>query len=434
MILFNNTPLFTLGGSSPFWVSEAAQSVAAGLDDLLGESVALRGDGELLVGGGFFEGSVLETRGEAYTQYTSKGDVSQALKFPAFSGFPAARAKVDSVTGNQYVLGQSSGLTIYDADFLFLSRTTQAEGDITSQDADAFDLSDAGDAYCINRRGLGTGPRILKVNAGGAIVWRRSLTRADFRPGGISVAVNKSDGVAYLGTNNGNQGIVDSFVPILASYDSSGTLRWQKRFISPTLGGGFAVKPRVSSAGDVYMVCGASGTDANGTAMLKISEAGDIIWQRRLLIGGDANRVSGVAAYHLSADGHLYVAYRELSGSTSLRTIIAKIDTLGDLIWTVSLTKTGSSSVPRVEDMLAIDESLYVAGAFIFTLARISSDGIPLSGGDYVISPVTRTLVAMDYATSNSNLTSATLAPDGVSQPTDVFTDVTSLSSTLIRL
>lgn len=433
MILFNNTPLFTLGGSSPFWVSEAAQSVAAGLDALTGESVALRGDGDLLVGGGFM-GSVSETRGEAYTQYTPKGDVSQALKFPSFGGFPGARAKVDSVTGKQYVLGQSSGLTFYDADFLFLSRTTQAEGDLTSQEADSFELSDAGDAYCINRRGLGTGPRILKVTKFGLIVWRRSLTRADFRPGGSSVAVNKSDGVAYLGTNNDSSGAVDSFVPILASYDSSGTLRWQKRFISPTLGGGFLVKPRVSSAGDVYMVCGASGTDANGTAMLKISEAGDIIWQRRLLIGGDANRVSGADSYHFSADGHLYVAYREISGNTFLRTIIAKIDTLGDLIWTVSLTKTGSSSVVRVEDMLAVDESLYLAGAFMFTLARISSDGIPLSGGDYVISPVTRTLVAMDYATSNSNLTSATLSPDTVAQPADLFTNVTILSSTLIRL
>lgn len=436
MILFNNTPLFTLGGSSPFWVSEAAQSVAAGLDALRGDSVALRGDGDLLVGGGFM-GADLEARGEAYTQYTPKGDVSQALKFPFFGGFPAARPKVDSVTGNQYVLGQTSGLTIYDSDFLFLSRTRQAEGDLGSSDSRSFDIDDAGNAYCGTRAGLGAGPRLLKVDSSGSIVWRRSLTRADFRTSTVRVAVNKSDGTVYLGIHNSDLGVVDSFVPILASYTSAGSLRWQKRFTSPSVGAstGFNVHPQVSSAGDVYMAFVTGGSGLTGIAVMKVSESGDIIWQKIVSLGGDADRADlDQGSTHFGADNHFYLCYRERLGNSDLRAIILKIDTSGDLVWAVSFVDTGSSAAPRVTDMLAVNESLYLAAPSKFTLARVSSDGVPLSGGVYDISRVTRTLTNGDYVTSNSNLTNSNLSLGEIVETTDAFTDVASLSTTLTRL
>lgn len=435
MILFNNTPLFTLGGSSPFWVSTAFQSTPSGPDRLEGSNVSLRTDGDLLVSGGFF--GPLGVRGEAYAKYTPQGDAVESPKFLFDGGFPSASAKVDPVTGNQYVLGQTSGLTLYDSDFLFLSRTRQSDGDITKSDPKSFDIDDAGNAYCGARGGLGTGPRLLKVDSSGSIVWRRSLTRADFRSSGVRVAVNKSDGTVYLGIHNSDLGVVDSFVPILASYTSAGSLRWQKRFTSPSVGAstGFNVHPQVSSAGDVYMAFVTGGSGLTGIAVMKVSESGDIIWQKIVSLGGDADRATlDQGSTHFGADNHFYLCYRERLGNSDLRAIILKIDTSGDLVWAVSFVDTGSSTAPRVSDMLTVNESLYLAGSFSFTLARVSSDGVPLSGGVYDISRVTRTLTNGDHVTSNSNLTNSNLSLGEIVETTDAFTDVASLSTTLTRL
>lgn len=435
MILFNNTPLFTLGGSSPFWVSTAFQSTPSGPDRLEGSNVSLRTDGDLLVSGGFF--GPLGVRGEAYAKYTPQGDAVESPKFLFDGGFPSASAKVDPVTGNQYVLGQTSGLTIYDSDFLFLSRTRQSDGDIRKSDPKSFDIDDAGNAYCGARAGLGAGPRLLKVDSSGSIVWRRSLTRADFRTSTVRVAVNKSDGTVYLGIHNSDLGVVDSFVPILASYTSAGSLRWQKRFTSPSVGAstGFNVHPQVSSAGDVYMAFVTGGSGLTGIAVMKVSESGDIIWQKIVSLGGDADRATlDQGSTHFGADNHFYLCYRERLGNSDLRAIILKIDTSGDLVWAVSFVDTGSSIAPRVSDMLTVNESLYLAGSFAFTLARVSSDGVPLSGGVYDISRVTRTLTNGDYVTSNSNLTNSNLSLGEIVETTDAFTDVASLSTTLTRL
>ena len=77
----------------------------------------------------------------------------------------------------------------------------------------------------------GTGTRemsLAKFNSSGTLVWERELTSTGNNTYGVSLAVDSSDNPVITGyTNALGQGGTDI---IIAKYNSSGTIQWQKIF------------------------------------------------------------------------------------------------------------------------------------------------------------------------------------------------------------
>ena len=121
---------------------------------------------------------------------------------------------------------------------------------------------------------------IAKYNSSGTIQWQRTLgTGTAYRhdDSGRMIAVDSSGNVYVNGTTNFTGGY-DSMM--IAKYNSSGTLQWQKTFgDSNTQERGHGIT--VDSSGNVF-VCGETTKGVNGALVAKLNSSGTLQWQRTL--------------------------------------------------------------------------------------------------------------------------------------------------------
>jgi len=132
---------------------------------------------------------------------------------------------------------------------------------------------------------------LMKVTStGGSALWQRSLTQTGAYTFDAGLGIDSSNNVYILGTTTISA--TTSFV--LAKYNSSGTIQWQRGFgLSGTTS---PLELTVDSAGNCYAV-GAS--TASGTAnmqIVKYNSSGTIQWQRSIVygssVGGTASGIS----------------------------------------------------------------------------------------------------------------------------------------------
>ena len=195
---------------------------------------------------------------------------------------------------------------------------------------------------------------LVKHNSSGVIQWQRSLggTASDY---GQGVAVDSSGGV-YIGgiTSSAGQGSNDMMI---AKYNSSGVIQWQRTL--GTSGNDQGHYVATDSSDNVYL-CGTSATSGAGMEELiiaKYNSSGTIQWQRRL--GGSANDVAyGVAT---DSSNNVYVCGSTRSNSSNTDVLIAKYNSSGTIQWQRLLYGSSGSDIAR---RIATDSSgnVYISG------------------------------------------------------------------------
>jgi len=189
---------------------------------------------------------------------------------------------------------------------------------------------------------------IAKYNTSGTIQWQRSLGGANNQYG-YSVAVDSSSNIYVCGYNT------NTFTFNIAKYNTSGAIQWQKSLGNSDRNYGYSVA--VDTSSNVY-VCGYTentGTFVTGFQIAKYDTSGTIQWQRRL----DTTGISRGYSIAVDSSSNVYVcgsAY--LSGSHNFQ--IAKYDTSGAIQWQKGL----SSSAADYAYSVAVDSSgnVYVCG------------------------------------------------------------------------
>ena len=195
---------------------------------------------------------------------------------------------------------------------------------------------------------------LVKHNSSGVIQWQRSLggTASDY---GYAVAVDSSGGV-YIGgiTSSAGQGSNDMMI---AKYNSSGVIQWQRTL--GTSGNDQGQYVATDSSDNVYL-CGTSATSGAGMEELiiaKYNSSGTIQWQRRL--GGSANDVAyGVAT---DSSNNVYVCGSTRSNSSNTDVLVAKYNSSGTIQWQRLLYGSSGSDIAR---RIATDSSgnVYISG------------------------------------------------------------------------
>jgi uncharacterized delta-60 repeat protein len=264
-------------------------------------------------------------------------------------------------------------------------RTLDATNSSTFSGA-AIDSSD--NLYVAGNAETGTEYNFLlaKYNSGGTIEWQRTLTGATFYPGFSSVFLDSSDNLYAVGfTDSAGAGSSDL---LLAKYNSSGTLQWQRVLGGTSADDGYGVS--VDSSGDVY-VSGSSSSDGEGSSDLliaKYNSSGTIQWQRVLGSTG--------------ADNGLSIA----------------VDSLDSIYAFGKTTSTG-------------------AGGRDFLLAKLKNDGsltgtYELDGVNFVYAASTLTAATSTLTAATSTLTAATST---LTSATSTLTDASaSLTSHIVEL
>ena len=375
-------------------------------------------------------------------KYDSSGAIQWQRTFGGTSDDQGYGVTVDS-SGNVYVVGftYSAGSGLQD----WLIAKYNASGTIqwqrvlggTNYDvAQSVAVDSSGNVYVTGHTGTtGTDDDVLivKFNASGTIQWQRKLGGIGYEYG-YGIALDSSGNV-YIGGQTGSTGAGQNDF-LIAKYNSGGSIQWQR-----TLGGtgndsGQAVA--VDSSGNVYITGyqESAGAGSYDFLIAKYNTSGTIQWQRTL--GGTG--VDFGRAIAVDSSGNVYVTGQSHSvGANAPDFIIAKYNTSGTIQWQRTLGGTGSESGFAITvDNLG---SVYVTGQTAsagygsndFLTAKLPDDG-SLTGTygsfTYASSSLTDASSFVTDASSSLNDASSSLT-DASSSLTDAASSLTSSTTSM---
>ena len=242
----------------------------------------------------------------------------------------------------------------------------------------------------------------FKLDSFGNMSWQRSLsgtgfsgTSSDF---GIGIALDSASNVYVTGFSDNNS----TYDLVLAKYNTTGTLQWQRTLGNNTGGSDAGYGVVVDSANNIYVTGLINGI---GILVAKYNSSGAIEWQRSLT--GSAT-ISAVGAAVDSSNNVYVTAYGDISGSGGANYDIftAKYDSAGTLQWQRKLSTTASDQSYGI----ALDSSgsMYnigvtnVSGVAVALLTKFPSDGTLT--GTYSLGGFTYTYAASTLTPATSTL------------------------------
>jgi len=264
-----------------------------------------------------------------------------------------------------------------------------------------------------NSAGAGSYDFLLaKYNSSGTLQWQRILggTGAEI---GYSVAIDSSNNPYVLGyTTSTGEGSSDF---LLAKYNSSGTIQWQR-----VLGGTGAEEGQsiaFDSSDNVY-VCGftdSEGTNRDSVFLAKYNSSGTVQWQR-ILGGSDTEEGYSVAIDSL--DNVYAFGITSSAGEGIDDCLIAKYNSSGTIQWQRVLGSSGfeegvSIAFDSLDNIYVLGETSAGADGDNFLFAKLPNDGsltgtYELDGVNFVYAASTLTAATSTLTAATSSLTAAT--------------------------
>jgi len=254
---------------------------------------------------------------------------------------------------------------------------------------------------------------IAKYDTSGTIQWQRTLSGASNSYTGI--ALDSANNVyACIAGGTGNAQIV--------KYDTSGTIQWQKALVGSATS---FVAAAVDSSGNIYFTGSTSnqGAGLNDVIIAKYDTSGTLQWQR--ILGGTSQDYGyGIA---VDSSGNAYVTGCANATYSPPGTIfIAKYNTSGTIQWQRTLSSSNAVGWGITVDAIG---NYYVAAQFgsFGLIIKLPGDG-SLTGtyGTY-------TYAASSFTAATSTLTSSTTANTDaagtLTGSTPTFTNTTSTAT-----
>jgi uncharacterized delta-60 repeat protein len=268
----------------------------------------------------------------------------------------------------------------------------------------------------------GTDLLVAKLDSSGTLLWSRALGGTDTDQA-YSVAVDSTDNIIVAGrTNSDGAGNYDL---LTAKYNSSGTLLWDK-----TLGGsgsdyGYGIG--IDSADNIIItgLCNSDGAGGSDSLIAKYNSSGTLLWDKTL--GGSVLDYSNGVGID-SADNIIIAGISASDGVGGNDILIAKYNSSGTLQWGKTLGGTmndqgngvGIDSADNI--IIAGATSGDAAGGWGVLVAKYNSSGTLL--WDKTLGSTTNEFgwgVAVDSANNiivtgndaNNDALIAKLSPDG---------------------
>ncbi len=370
-------------------------------------------------------------------KYNTNGVIQWQRRLGGASSEYAYSIAVDS-NSNVYIAGRTDSQGGGNGDALIAKyngsgviQWQRSLGAASTDLANGIAVDSSGNAYIVGTTASqGAGGNdifVAKYNTSGVIQWQRSLGGASGELGN-AIAVDSSGNV-YI-TGYGSTQTAGNIDCIVAKYDTSGVIQWQRRLggASADYGNGIAV----DSSGNVY-ITGATNSQSAGSSdalIAKYNTSGVIQWQRRL--GG----ASSDNAYRIALDaaGNAYII-GDCNGGDLL---LAKYSTSGAIQWQRSLI---SANTDYGRDV-TVDSSgnVYIVGyiyssatIYDIVIAKLPDDGSKIGTyGNLSYLPTTLTDAATTLTDAATTLTDAARSlTDAARTLTDAATTLTSTTITV---
>jgi uncharacterized delta-60 repeat protein len=401
----------------PYWIA----TLGGALEEQA-YSIAVDGSGNLYITG-ITASSGAGSNDILIAKYNTSGTIQWQRTLGGIGDDRGHNIAVDS-SGNVYITGSTASSGAGSNDILIAKYNTSGTiqwqrtlGGTGSEFGQRIAVDGSGNVYVIGEtEGSGAGAGgwdvlIAKYDTSGTIQWQRTLggSNPDF---GRGIAVDGGGNIYITGQTNS-----DVFI---AKYDTSGTIQWQRTLggTSSDIGQGIAV----DGSGNVYITgsTASSGAGSNDILIAKYDTSGAIQWQRTL---GGASSDFGI---YIAVDGsgNVYITgFTQSSGAGSNDVLIAKYNSSGTIQWQRTL---GGASTDYGYG-IAVDGSgnIYITGTYgaggnyNVLIAKLPADG-----------SFTGTYGALTYATSSLTAATPTLTA-ATSSLTAATSSLTSASAAL---
>ena len=326
---------------------------ASGLD--VGLGVAVDGSGNVYVHGYFFHAGA-GTADFLTVKYNTSGTLQwqRALSSNTGKNEFGYGVGVDG-SGNVYVCGQTNArhssydmfiAKYYPAGHLVWQRSL---GGSSSESAPNITVDNSGNFYVVgSTQSAGVGKSdlyISKFNSAGTMQWQQclGLSESDY---GKGVGVDGSGNVYVSGYTRSTSGVQAD--ALIAKYNASGAIQWQRILQSSSDVPDLSRDIAVDGSGNAYIVGNTRSSISGLTDVLiaKYNTSGTLQWQRTLASSGVTNAIG----YGVSVDnsGNIYVG----GGSADGKCLIAKLPADGSMTGTYgSFTYAPSSLISSTASM-----------------------------------------------------------------------------------
>lgn len=262
----------------------------------------------------------------------------------------------------------------------------------------------------------------VKFNSSGVIQWQTKLSNTSYHANGFCIALDGSNNVYIAGASliSGS----GYWSGLVAKYNTSGTLQWQKILSYGVPKNTFLYGCTVDASGNMY-VCGySSGGGATDTIIAKYNSSGVVQWQRSLS-NSDAVRALKIA---LDSSNNVYICGE--ATTFPMESFVVKYNSSGVIQWQRKLSNNTASSNDSFADIKISSAGLiYVCGysnpnstpEILF--ASLPSDGSKT--GVYSVGIYTFTYASSTFTESSASYTAAdstlTSAATGYSSPVNTL-------------
>ena len=214
-------------------------------------------------------------------KYNSSGTI-QGHRFlgvnTATNGYGVAIDGSDNV----YVFGDTDGDGAGDLDMLIAKYNSSLSiqwqrtlGDSVKEEGYGCDVDSSGNVYVtgFTQTDSNTNTAILaKYNTSGSIQWQRSLSTTNKAALGYAIAVDDTGNNVYVGGHTNSVDSARGYDMLIAKYNSSGTLQWQRTFGSSS----FERLEGIFVKDNVVYACALSGSSAGKYLIIKIPTSGSL--------------------------------------------------------------------------------------------------------------------------------------------------------------
>ena len=270
----------------------------------------------------------------------------------------------------------------------------------------------------------GSDALIAKYNSSGTIQWQRRIGGAGDEEGN-NVAIDSNGDVYIAGaTTTSTAGAQDFYI---VKYNSSGTLVWQRRLGSAS--GDSANGIAIDSTDSIYVAgsTAGAGTGTNDVLLAKYNSSGTLQWQRTLT-GSGSDIANNVA---VDSSNNVFISGVSSTNAGNDDVLIAKYDSSGTVQWQRWLRSTNADSALSVN--VAPNGVVNFAGVSNdqIILGQLPNDGsltgtYSVGGTSYVYEASTLTASTPSFTDATPTLTNATATlTDGTSSLTSATTTLT---------
>jgi hypothetical protein len=277
---------------------------------------------------------------------------------------------------------------------------------------------------------------LVKLNSSGAIQWQRGLgfnPDPDTNMAFADVSLDSSGNVIAAGARN----IVNvSQSGIIAKYDSSGNLLWQ-RGVSATTSLSFT-KVVTDANNNIYALANRTRLDIGFSlhpVLIKFDSSGNIQWQRSF----STEIYSPATDLAIDQESNLYVSQEFSTAPAAGGSVISKVSSAGQIEWQRRIFEQGTNR-PSSPGLKVSGQNLYIcldrgSSLSLNPDAELLSMSIPINRNNYgsykiasitiVIEPVQVEFVASSFSVATSSFASGADSASSFTTSSQSITDLT---------